>query len=142
MKFSILRYPILFMSLCLLSVGAYAQSDDTLTKPLDLSKARIVVEGGKRSLVEETATVVLIEEIQKRTGIRLSVSTKAQGTQQHIKLVTSIKSSHPLANTPEAFLLTTHPNGNVMINGADPKGLLNGVGQFLRKLELSKGSII
>ncbi len=130
------------LSFCMIATATFAQSDDKFTKPLDLSKTMIVIESGERSLVEKTAVTVLVEEIEKRTGIKLKVTSSDPKNKQHIKLETTPNSSHRLGKTPEAFVLATHPNGNVLINGFDAKGLMNGVGKFLRSIECRKGSII
>ena len=53
----------------LLCVGGYAEEG------IDLGNATVVVRPGERPSAERMAAVVLIEEVERRTGIRLSTST-------------------------------------------------------------------
>ena len=123
---------------------------------LPLEKACVVVRPGPRPVAEETATRVLVEEVQKRTGLRWSVSTRWPKSGPVIVLsaagvVSGWPSSWPKnepraaeASKPEGFRLAVTGADSaqpvVWILGADSRGTLFGVGQLMRSLDWGRGS--
>jgi len=107
----------LALILGILSVPALAQ--------LDLTRATIVSS-------EETASRLLREEVEKRTGLRLPVAAQATGP----RIVIEGKAGGPA----EGF--SNRVNGqDVTVSGNDARGVLFGTGHLLRKLEMRKGSL-
>jgi hypothetical protein len=121
---------------------------------LDLTHATLVVRSASSApLVERTAATVLVEEIEKRTGVKLAAKTSWPATGCAIALISGKSASLAGRNTPdtartskaEGFTLATdlsNPAKPVLwIIGADPRGALFGAGRVLRSLEMRKGSI-
>src|ERR1035437_8939667 len=122
----------------------------------DLNNAVVVAPHGL-SKREQKAVQVLIEEVEKRTAIRWSISEDVQpqssgtkilvGSQQslrgsHAALLWELNPGSEWPSEAEGFLLRTvrRPAGSVIaILGADERGVLFGVGEFLRKISMAKG---
>ncbi len=122
---------------------------------LDLSTATVVVQPGNQPLVTQTAVSVLVEEVERRTDIKLPVSTKVPETGPAILLYsvrnqagaapsfpTSMTDYSVLkaANAAESYTIVT-TGSDILIDGADPRGILYGVGRLLRNLDWGKGSL-
>ncbi len=116
---------------------------------LDLSRAAVVVRSGPLTEVERTATTVLVEEIEKRTGIQLGVFTGFRTTGPSI-VVSTIEGAPRREGVTlptlrrEGYLLRVDSTGShpaVWIIGADPRGVLYGVGAFLRRMDWAKGRL-
>lgn len=120
---------------------------------IDLSRARIVNTVADRTVLRRTADV-LRQEIQKRSGIQLPVTTKfPAGGQPFIGLVlessvaqlpSSIRGriqAMPAIRTEGFKLVTVEPAGAVLIVASDARGLLYGVGRLLRKMEIRPGKL-
>jgi len=117
----------------------------------------VVVTHGKLTGPEERAVAMLIEEAEKRTGIRWERSGRwpADGTPV-IAVGTVRQTSAPGARfgaafrnardrKPEAYHIRTLIDGRsptILIEGDDSRGLLFGIGRLLRTMELSKGAAI
>ena len=126
-------------------------------EPLDLHHAVILGRSGKLPNAEQSAKTVLIEEIAKRTGIKLETATKWTSHTPIIALASMGKNKlHgkpiPLRkgeNLPEfrkdgfrLYVDKQDPGTPIIwILGADPRGTLFGVGALLRKLECSEGQL-
>jgi hypothetical protein len=122
--------------LVLLSISlACALRADTV----DLSKATVVVRGGARPPAERTAAEVLTSEIAKRTGIHLPVATSRPVAGPAIVITGN---GFPQSR-PDGYRLSVKLDAPavVSIQGADARGALYGVGQFLRRVEWDKGRI-
>jgi len=120
---------------------------------LDLSAAKIVCLTANKNFLLRTP-VVLQEEIQKRTGIRLTVTNKKTSSAgPAIVLIDandlsglSENQRKALAALPsisaEGYQITeTGGDRAILISGKDPRGLLYGVGYLLRKLEMRPGRV-
>lgn len=120
---------------------------------LDLRGATVVVAAHPASRVEGTAERVLVEEVEKRTGLQWRISTSWPDAGPVIALST-IASSPGWKQRPrgQQEILSTHAEAYwlkealaasgqpvVWITGADGRGVLFGVGRFLRMLEWGKG---
>ncbi len=129
--------PILLLSLLVNSCATKPQTEIHPT-PIDLIHATVVIRDGELPLVERTAVTVLVEEVEKRSGIKWSIQTRLPENSFAIKINTLEFNS--LAND-ESFSISTETN-SISIRGFDAKGVLNGVGKFLRTIEMSPGKII
>jgi len=123
---------------------------------IDLSQAVVVVRPGTVPNAEKTAAIVLIEELQKRTGIRLATSTSWPEGKAAIAITS--KTSVPEwgravpmrsgSNLPETrpegyriYLETGKASPVVWVIGSDPRATLFGVGNLLRRLDWAQGTI-
>ncbi|MGH9372802.1 MAG: hypothetical protein ACRD15_14850, partial [Vicinamibacterales bacterium] len=124
---------------------------------IDLAKATIVTPG-TLALQERTAVRVLVEEIAKRTAIRLPVASEWPAATVPVIAVGPLATSSgwagaalrgaPAANgTPgrEGYRLAVNTGGRsapaVLVLGADPRGVLFGVGRLLRELRMTRTSL-
>lgn len=121
----------------------------------DLSNA-IVLTPNWVSAVEEKAIRVLIEEVEKRTGITLPVVNKRpEGSNPVIIAGTSQTLNEHIQPFAAALLQLEAPGEEgyrllgqqedkpiVLIVGEDHRGLLYGIGKFLRKARLKQQSIL
>lgn len=120
---------------------------------MDISNAYILT-SNEISAVESNAIRVLIEEIEKRTGIRLKVIYERPADGKPIILVGTESSIHRLLKPYFDLLDTLEKPGRegyrilvdaekkiVFVVGADQRGVLYGVGKLLRKLCLKNNSI-
>ncbi len=126
------------------------------SEQIDLRDAIIVVRPGELPPAEKTAATALIEEVEKRTRIRLKQSTDWPEGKTVIALASTDSvpawkhsippregTDHP-EKRPEGFRLAVDAQGPkpvVWIAGADPRGTLFGVGQLLRRLDWSEGKL-
>ena len=129
--------------LVLLGVSLLAQGP-VAAETWDISDAAVLVRSGDRSLAEQTAAEVLVEEVQRRTGLEWVISDAISTGKPTIVLgggpVTAIDTVPKLADRPEAYRLVADPKaGRIWILGADGRGALYGVGRFLRELEWAPG---
>lgn len=129
--------PILLLSLLVNSCATKPQTE-THPTPIDLTHATVVIRDGDLPLVEQTAVTVLVEEVEKRTGIKWDVTTKQR--QNGFSVLINPKNMD-IPSEKESFSIITKKH-SVFIGGIDPKGVLNGVGKFLRTIEMSPGKII
>ena len=123
---------------------------------IQLHDAVIVSRTGRLPLAEQTAARILLEEVEKRTSVRLATSTKWPQGKPIIAITsattvpewgTEIPTRHGvnLAETrPEGYRLFVNSQGRspvVWVIGADARGTLFGVGNLLRRLNWSQGSL-
>lgn len=83
--------------------------------------------------LEEKAVSVLIEEVEKRTQIRLPHAGKADGPAIVIRKA-------PSGGPAEGYSLTSDFR-SVTVSGNDARGVLYGVGGLLREMRMKRGSI-
>lgn len=126
---------------------------------IDLSSATIVVRSGDRPAAEKVAPTILSEEIARRTGVNWPVVEQWPADSKAI-IALSVKSSPPVwrdripelalagagLDKPEGFTIhvqdrTASQPATVFITGADPRGLMFGVGKLLRACEWNDGSV-
>jgi len=99
----------------------------TLRLPaLDLSHAVVVASPHQKAIT------MLLEEVEKRTGIRWPVSNSAQD----VRIEVLSRPSRPA----EGYRIEVG-NSVVRITGNDARGVLFGVGRFLRELRMEKGAV-
>ncbi len=97
---------------------------------LDLTNAT-VVSPPALSAPEAKAVTLLIEEVEKRSGIRWETSPAAAPATIEIARATG---------PPEGYTIHTAAHA-VTISGNDARGVLFGIGRFLRELRIARGSI-
>jgi len=119
---------------------------------LDLTQA-VVVTPASLEGVEQKAVESLVEEVEKRTAVRISVQQSwppdgrpaiALGPLAKIgEFGGAFAGDISAADKPgpEGYVIHTADNA-VVIGGADPRGVLFGVGHLLRKMELQTASIL
>jgi hypothetical protein len=101
---------------------------------LDLSRAAIALPENP-SAVQRNAAGMLSDEIAKRTQVRLGRNPPAPD--RPLIVLTNSQS----LKIPESFHISTD-QAHVIIDGADDRGILYGVGYLLRKLDLGKQRIL
>lgn len=126
------------------------------SQTIDLSRAVIIASPAINSPVRETAIKVLQEELEQRTSISLKFSPD-WGKQSAIVLVLAEdkeingypvpgRTGNELSGTkPEGFricLENTNGRNILWLIGADERGVIFSIGQFLRRAELSPGRIL
>jgi hypothetical protein len=124
---------------------------------IDLARAAVVTPATP-SLQERTAVRVLVEEIAKRTNVRLSVSSQWPADSVPAIAVGPLATSSTWAGpglrgapaavgTPgrEGYRVAVNagarPAPTVLVLGADARGVLFGVGRLLRELRMTRGSL-
>ena len=125
----------------------------------NLSTATIVVRDVAESpKAEQTAAIVLTEEVEKRTGITLTQSTAWPQQGPVIALLSGSTIPTAWGHTPPASTNAAHPETKaegyrivvdtsnasrpiVWILGADGRGALYGVGKFLRTMRWAQGQL-
>jgi hypothetical protein len=131
--------------------GLLGEAQTAQEAPIDLRNATVVVRQGGIPPGETIAPTVLIEEVERRTGIRWGVSTHwpesgpviaiashAPGGRFPIALPEASRRAGP-ARSPEGYLIRTEDRTAdartvIWIIGADGRGTLFGVGDLLRNL--------
>ena len=124
---------------------------------VDLTRATIVTPSGM-SLQERTAVRVLVEEVAKRTNIRLPVSTQWPADGVPVIAVGPIDTAPAWAGAglrgapaagprpnAEGYRVAVNPGGRgaptVLVLGADARGVLFGVGRLLREARMTSASL-
>ena len=125
------------------------------TQRIDLRDAVIVSRPGELPNGEKMAAVVLVEEVEKRTGVRLRAATSWPERQPVIAITTAKSVTgwerqppvHAGADLPESrpegyrlFVESRSTPPVVWVIGADARGALFGVGNLLRHGTRQTGS--
>ena len=142
------------VTICLFFVAVQAATVGAENR-LDFSDCVIVApqELGK---VEQKAVIVLQEEIEKRTGIKLDVTDRwpqgrrsaiAVGLQSQVNrfagpFVPDIKEVAIPGSEGFCLVVKSEPSRAAIIVGRDPRGMLYGIGRLLRKMHLTEQSIL
>lgn len=104
---------------------------------LDLTHAAVVVPA-TLSRQEDKAVRMLIEEVEKRTQIRLARVAKVPAGEQ--PFITVQRAASPPATGREGYQISSQ-KGGVSIMGNDARGVLFGVGHLLRSLRMERKSL-
>ena len=124
---------------------------------VDLTRAT-VVRPATMSRQEETAVRVLVEEVAKRTNVRLPVSTQWPAASVPVIAVGPIGTAQAWAGAglrgapaaagkpaSEGYRVAVNGSGRgaptVLVLGADARGVLFGVGRLLREARMTRGSL-
>ena len=142
--------PMLSVLLLLFTLGATHVPAQTVHDMRDL---HIVVADGSLPRAEQAASILLKEEIGKRTGLKVDITARWPATGSVIVLTRVGEkpraelagiSGPALIAKPEAFrLLTPGIKGRalVVIEGFDARGVLFGAGQLLRRATYKRGAL-
>src|SRR5580658_107983 len=108
---------------------------------IDLSQEVIVVRPGVLPNAETTAAKVLMEEVEKRTGIRLAASTNWPDGKPAIA-ITSVKKPGVGAEGFRLFVDAKKASSPIVwVSGADARGALFGAGALLRRMDWAKAKL-
>ena len=131
-----------------LATGVGGQAADYL----DLGHAVVVSRPGELPKAESAAATVLVEEIEKRTGLSLATSTDWPAEKTVIAITsqtevpswgrdTPVRAEKDLPEKrPDGYRLCVDNASNVVwVLGADARGALYGVGALLRHLDWEEG---
>ena len=105
---------------------------------LDLTNATIVSPPAL-SAPETKAVTLLIEEVDKRSGIRWGPAPEPAPEHAPAPAPVIIEIAHA-TGPPEGYGIHTTSHA-VTISGNDARGVLYGIGRFLRELRIARGSI-
>jgi hypothetical protein len=135
--------------------SSYSQQEMHLGD-IQLHDAIVVSRPGKLPFAEQTAARVLVEEVEKRTGVRLGASTvwpagkaiiaitSGQKAREWGRHLPSRQGAHVPEKSPEGYRLYVDSRDGspvVWVIGADARGALFGVGNLLRRLNASRGRL-
>ena len=137
---------------------AMSQSQASTTNSLDLAKT-VVVAPGSLSARERKAVQVLVEEVERRTQYRWAVvedltleqspaavvGSRQTLSESHSGMLRGLVTDRGPALEPEGYRLRALPRSNaplILVEGADERGVLFGVGRLLRALRMSKGRVV
>ncbi len=144
-------------ALTALLAGLLGLSAAWAAAPVDLRNAVVLVRPGDLPNAESAAATVLVEELQKRSGLLLETTTRWPKDKPVIAITSQPKvrawkhaiparTGEPLPeHRAEGFRLfvdqakPTQPV--VWVLGADPRGALYGAGALLRRLDCANGQI-
>lgn len=145
---------------CLISLLVFVWSVSPANAAvLDLSATTVVVREGDRPAAEAIAPTILIEEIGKRAGVNWSLSEHWPAKAKAI-IALSVKKTPPAwkeqippsalesdtLDRSEGFSIrireaVSGTPATVFVTGADPRGLMFGVGKLLRSLDWKAGAV-
>lgn len=139
----------------LIALPASATADEGL---VDLSRATVVIRGGELPAAEAMAGQMLQEEIERRTGIKLPITSTWPDRAGAIIAITTRdgdaawkdrrppRATSEVLSHKEGYTVSVSPNsGNkpavVIVTGADARGAMFGAGCVLRNLNWGPGSL-
>src|SRR5580698_6992223 len=93
-------------------------------------KQAVVVLAGSATTPQKKAAQMLVEEIEKRTQLRLKISSESTAGAAAIYLRVE-------KGSPESFILTSTDN-QIVVGGADDRGVVFGTGYLLRQFNMSR----
>ena len=112
--------------------------------PVDLTGAVVVTQTGDLPAAEQMAAILLVEEVQERTGLTWATTNVWPGTGTIIAITSQTEAGPPV--NEEGYHLFVQAGGAgptvVWVIGGGPRGALYGVGKLLRSLEWSSGSAL
>lgn len=136
-------------------IFGFTSCSNSVRKKLDLSQAVILISPKIKAPLNESARAILIEEIGKRTNLQLKTGENWDGKtiiacvlseddKLYGEAVLKRKGDTLPETKKEGFrLVHTNTNGKdvLWIIGADPRGVLYGIGKLLRIAEMADNSI-
>ena len=124
--------------LLLVLTSAVLFAASAATRTVDLSRAVVVVRAGDVPLAESTAARMFVEEIEKRTGIRLATTTHRPAGKAAIVIATA----GATGGKPDGYHVFLDPAAPVLSAvGNDARGTLFAAGQLLRRIDWAKGRL-
>ena len=139
----------------LLLLGLNFSCDESVKDGLELSNATILVSTGIKNPMDETASNVLVEEIEKRTSIALNKTndwnsntiialTLHDDTDVFGAEIPTQKDANAPLLKKEGYRIVHEQKGKkdiLWIIGADARGVLYGIGKLLRIAKMEAGKI-
>lgn len=126
------------MNRCLFVAAAFVLASSAYARKVELSGAVVVVRAGKLEPAESTAARMFVEEMEKRTGIRLAIATARPSG----KAAIVIESAPKPGGKPDGYHVFLDPNAPVLSAiGNDARGTLFAAGQLIRRIDWAKGSL-
>ncbi len=118
-------------------ICACAAALSPCVKALDLGGAAVTTSIQMHG-PEQKAVVMLVEEVEKRTGIRWPVyATPSEGAgSEAIRVEILLRQASPA----EGYRVEVSGN-TVRVTGNDARGVLFGVGRLLRELRMDRGTV-
>jgi hypothetical protein len=159
MRSQIVPRVVVSVSAAMLFAVSYAQGTDSQTRDaslVDITRATVVTPAAL-NVQERTAVRVLVEEVQKRTNVKLAVATEWPADSVPVIAVgpigtaskwaaRAVRSTTSAAGAArEGYRVALNKTGRtaptVLVLGADSRGVLFGVGRLLRELRMGHASI-
>ncbi len=122
--------------------------------PVEISRVGILISNDIKPIVQESASAILQEEIEKRTGIRWPVVDDWSPSSQYT-LALALSGSKKMAGKTVPTRIgkkyeENHPEGYriffedkiLWIIGADSRAIIFGIGELLRNAQMTKGRIM
>jgi hypothetical protein len=100
---------------------------------MDLTRAVVVAEGDSARI--QKAAVMLVEEVEKRTGLQWQIAKERPASGTSFILLHWKK-----AEPAEGFTLRANNEG-VSIDGNDERGVMFGTGRLLREMRMTRGKV-
>ncbi len=136
-RFNALASGVAFLLALLLSGFVWSKARAAQIQ-IDLTQT-VIVAPSTLSGPENKAVQMLIEEIEKRSGVRWQRADRAPTNGAFAINISRAASKKPLAR--EGYQLQTEKT-SVNIIGNDERGILFGVGHLLRKLQMTRGQVV
>ena len=136
-RFNALAAGLAFLLVLLLSGFIWSKVQAAQTQ-IDLTQT-VIVTPSTLSGPENKAVQMLIEEVEKRSGVRWQRAEKAPDNGAFPIHIGRADPKKPLPR--EGYQLQTATN-SINIIGNDERGILFGVGHLLRKLQMTRGQIL
>lgn len=155
---SIFRVPSSFLEI-LFVLSTVSAPSLTAAEVVDLRQASVVIREGELPAAEKIASTILTEEVNKRTGITWNVIGVPFDGPLHSILLSNRSSlpawkdeipadllEDPVLKKPEGYVIrivSSLPSSakRIHVVGSDSRGVMFGVGQLLRRLDLLPGQV-
>ena len=128
---------ILLLCFLLIQMPANASNNENCIKDA------VIVISSQNIHSEMVAAQVLREEVEKRTGLKWTIDT-AQGSYKNAIFLSSSNRFNSNGLNPEGYNLKINKKVDgyrISVSAMDARGVLFGVGKFLRMMEWSKGEV-
>ncbi|HEY3835539.1 MAG TPA: hypothetical protein VGL72_03165, partial [Bryobacteraceae bacterium] len=108
-------------------------------RTVDLTRAVVVARNGAGPKAESTAVRMFVEEVEKRSGVRLPVVAHPPAADQAAIV---IETDAKAGGKPEGYRVFLDPARPVLsATGNDPRGTLFAAGMLLRRIDWAKGRL-
>jgi hypothetical protein len=120
---------LFFLGACWVGVSAWA---------LDLTRAVVVTERDSRRV--QKAAVMLVEEVEKRAGVRWEIAKESKEKAGDGTKTITIFLREKTAAGAEGFTIRAD-NAGVFVDGNDERGVMFGTGRLLREMRMTRGKV-
>ncbi len=137
----------------LLVIAIVCLHTTAISQTVYLNNLHIVTSAGMLTNAEKSGSVMLSEEIKKRTGLQVTVSTNwpssgniilLQQASAPVHKQLSISTEPALIAKPESFRIISQQQNKrsiIVVEGYDGRGVMFGAGELLRNFIYRKGSV-